>query len=81
MTELRDGQSVYAVAFNWPNGTTSWAAMRDGLASIAEAFDDEATAVFPTVEDAWGFVGIYPPPVRRFASVEHCTVQARAEGE
>jgi hypothetical protein len=76
VSELRDGQSVYAVAFNWPDGSTSWAAMRDGLASIAEAFDDEATAVFTTVDDAWGFVGIYPRPVRQFASVESCTLRA-----
>ena len=80
MTELRGGQSVYAVAFNWPDGSTSWAAMRDGLASIAEVLEDDATAVFATVDDALAFVGVYPQPVRQFASVEHCTVQPM-EGE
>lgn len=81
MTELRPGQTVYAVVFNWPNGSASWAAMCDGQPSFAESFDDDATAIFFDLGDAAAFIGVYPADVARFGAVESCTVTSLDEAD
>lgn len=81
MSELHAGQTVYAIAFHWPNGSTSWAALCDGHPSFAPAMDDDLTAIFPDLNEAAAFVGAYPVDVARFAAVESCTLRSLDEDE
>lgn len=75
------GQTVYAILFRWPDGSTSWAGVLDGRPGFTPSVDADRTQVFVDGNSAYAFLGAYSAAVRGYGTVTPCMLSELSEDE